>query len=511
MTVQFHEIGLTRKGFCSQTSREMLYFGRLLALLSLAAALSAQETPVKPDDQSSSGQAAPTQTTTTEPTTKPDTAPASPSDATGTTDDQAAPVDEGPGILSRTFTTTPLENEQLRFRPYFSLSAIADNGLTSPTNSATGKISNTLNYGADLGFGIIGRRVLKHDTFELEFHGDAFAYRPDSNFDGGNYLLSATYEHEFSKKISLAFSENASLFSNNYTLPNATTDLSLAGTSQLVTPNTQLFDNTTISLSSGVDLIIQETPRLSFDLGGTGFLVHRESSILYGDVGAQARADVNYRLTRHVTIGGYYGFTDFVFSNAFGSTQTNTLGLEFSDELTKTLQLRLRVGGSRVFTIGTETIVLDPVIAAILGESSGLVAIHRTNYEPDLTAQLAKSLRTGTASLEFIENVSSGNGLILTSRHVLAAGHYNYNGIRRWAISISASRDVLNTLGVMIGAYSSYIGSVSVGRTLSHGFQANLSGEYRHFDLSEVSFLRNAYRFNLGLTWSPSERPVKFN
>jgi hypothetical protein len=486
----------------------MLYFGRLLTLLALAVALSAQETPVKPDDQSSSQTPTPTDTTTKTDTASP-SAPVSATDATDT--DQTPAVNPGPGILSRTFTTTPLENEQLRFRPYFSLTAIADNGLTSPTNSATGKISNTLNYGSDLGFGITGRRVLKHDTFELEFHGDAFAYSPDSNFDGGNYLLTATYDHEFNRKMSLAFTENASLFSNNYTLPNSTTDLSLEGAGQLVTPNTQIFDNTSISVSSGVDLIIQQTNRLSFDLGGTGFMVHRESSILYGDYGAQARADANYRMTRHVTIGAYYGFTDFEFSNAFGSTQTNTLGLEFSDELTKTMQLRLRVGGSHVFTIGTETIVLDPTIAAILGESSGLVAIHRTNYEPDLTAQLTKAFRTGTASVEFIENVSSGNGLILTSRHVLFSGHYDYSGIRRWAISISASKDVLDTLGVMVGDYSSYIGNVSVGRTLSHGFQANLSGQYRHFDLSGVSFLRNAYRFSLGLTWSPGERPVKFN
>jgi hypothetical protein len=490
----------------------MLYFGRLLALLSLAAALSAQETPAKPEDSSATQQAPPTQTTTdaaSDNTTKPDSAP----NATATVADtnQTQPVDPGPGILSRSFTTTPLENEQIRFRPYVSVSGIADNGLTSPTNSTTGKISNVLNYGTDVGFGITGRRVFKHDTFELEFHGDAFAYSPDSNFDGGNYLLSATYDHEFNKKMSLAFTENASLFDNNYTLPNSTTDLSLGGTSQLITPNTQIFDNTSISVSSGVDLTVQQTNRLSFDLGGTGFMVKRESSILYGDFGAQARADVNYRLTRHVTLGGYYGFTDFQFSNEFGSTQTNTIGLEFSDELTKTVQLRLRIGGSRVFTIGTETIVLDPVIAAILGESSGLVAIHRVNYEPDLTAQMTKAFRTGTASVEFIENVSAGNGLILTSRHVLASGHYNYSGIRRWAISVSASRDVLTTLGVMIGSYSSYIGNVSLGRTLSHGFQASLSTEYRHFDLAGVSFLRNAYRISLGLTWTPGERPLKFN
>ena len=472
-----------------------------VALLALAVVLSAQEVP------------APTQPVT--PSSDPQTPAATPTDTpvgssvdtTAASTDQNSVANTGPGVLSRSFTTTPLENQQLRFKPYLSISGIADNGLISP--SSTGKITNSQNYGVDVGFGITGRRIYKRDTFELEFTGDVFAYTPSSALDGGNYLLLANYQHEFNKKMSLAFTENAALYSNNYSLPNATPDLSLGGAGQLVTPNTQLFDNTTLSLSTGVDLIIQQTNRLSIDLGGSGFLVHRDSSILYGTEGGQARADVSYRITRHATLGSYYGFTDYQFSHSFGGSQTNTVGAEFSDQFTKSLQLRLRVGGSRVVTVGTQTIILDPVIAALLGETSGAFAIHRTNYVPDLTAQLTKAFRFGTASLEFLENVTPGNGVVLTSRHILASGHYAYTGIRRWSFSASASRDVLSTLGVLIGSYSSYIGHVGVGRTITRGFQANLVGEYRHYDLSQVSFLRNAYRVSLGFTWSPGERPVK--
>ena len=487
----------------------MSLFSRFVIGLALAVALRAQETPPAPTPaQPSSPTSAPDQSVTSDSQTAPTPAAAAPQTVP---DDQAAPANPGPGILSRTFTTTPLEDQELRFRPYISLSGIADNGLTAPTNSTTGKITNTLNYGVDLGFGITGRRIFKHDTFELEFSGDAFAYSPTSSFDGGNYLLMANYTHKFNKRISLAFTENAGLYSNNYTLPSASSDLSLGGTQQLVTPNTQVFDNTTLSLSSGVDLLVQETNRLSFDFGGSGFLVHHDSSLLYGTTGAQARADVSYRFTRHLTFGGYYGFTDYQFSNAFGGSQTNTVGLEFSDQFTKAWQLRLRVGGSRVSTLGTQTIPLDPTIAAILGETTGEVTIRRTNYIPDLTAQLAKAYRVGSASLEFLESVNPGNGLMLTSRHVLISGHYDYNGLRRWTLSAGASRDVLDTLGVSIGNYTSYIAHVGVGRTIARGFQANLVAEYRHYDLADVAFLRNAYRISLGFTWSPGERPVRFN
>ena len=197
-----------------------------------------------------------------------------------------APESTGPGILSRPFTVTPLENQDLRFRPFFTISGLTDSGLTQIVPQ-TGQITTGQSYGIQGGFGISGRRVHRKDTLELEFRGDIYHYTPNNSFDGGNYLLNLTYRHYFTRHISVALSESASLYSNNYSLLNSAADLSVAGAQTGVSPNLQLFDNRTLSLSTGVDVVVQKTSRLSFDFGGTGFLVRRESSSLYGTIGSR--------------------------------------------------------------------------------------------------------------------------------------------------------------------------------------------------------------------------------
>jgi hypothetical protein len=502
---------------------------RLILFLSLAVSLGAQQ-PVEPaanDAQSgvpagtpagATAQGDAQSDTQTAPAATPQSNPPAPAGTDQST--QAVPPPEvveaspeppggaGPGILTRGYSVTPLETQELRFRPWLNFTGVVDSGLVG-LSTKSGQLTNQLNEGVDLEFGIDGRRVTRKDTIELEFRGDLYEYTPNSFYDGGNYLLNLTYTHRFTKHISLALQESAGLYSNNYSLLDTNTDLSLGNTNLLVTPNTQIFDNRTLYLSTAADVIYQITPRLSIDLGGTGFLVRREASSLYGTTGAQARVDVTYRFTRRSTFGPYYGFTQYNFTRAFGGSNINTVGLLYSYELTKSLQFRVRGGGSQVVTNGLETITIDPTIAALLGYSEGQIAVHRSNYVPDLTAQLFKAYRVGTASIEFTDGVTPGNGLFLTSRHAEVSGHYDYIGLRRWTLQIGASRDTLSTLGVLVGQYTSYIADAGVVRTLAKGFQANLRGEYRHFDIAGAPFLRNSYRINLGIAWTPGEQPVK--
>jgi hypothetical protein len=457
-----------------------------------------------PADQSQS----PTPTTPPAATEPPPNSPAQPIAPPEVTNEPEAAPNTGPGVLTRGFTLSPLENQQVRFQPYLALTGIADNGLTAVATQ-NGQLVQQQNYGVDFAFGISGHRIYKKDSIELEFRGDLYHYTPDSYYDGGNYFLMLTYMHEFSRHFSMVFTENTGLYSNNFTVQNSAVDLSSTNTNFLATPSTQLFDNTTIYLSTAVDAVIQKSERWSFDLGGTGFLVHRESSALYGTTGATARADTTYRVTRRLTTGAYYAYTNYQFNHAFGGSDVNTAGMILSYSLSKTTQLRFRGGGSRVRTVGTEEITLNPIIASILGYTQGVIAIQRLNYIPDITAQIFTQYKVGSASLEYIESVTPGNGLFLTSRRNSASGHYDYTGIRRWTFTVGGSYDDLITLGVLVGEYRSYAARLAMTRVIHAGFQGTLSGEYRYFDISGANFLRNSYRISLGVAWSPSERPLK--
>ena len=90
----------------------------------------------------------------------------------------------------------------------------------------------------------------------------------------------------------------------------------------------------------------QQTARLSFDGGASYFAVERDTPGLLGMTGQQAHTDVNYRLTRQMTVGAYYSLSDYVYPHGFGTSTINTFGGIFSYAFSSTWQLRLRGGTS---------------------------------------------------------------------------------------------------------------------------------------------------------------------
>jgi hypothetical protein len=365
-----------------------------------------------------------------------------------------------------------------------------------------------------VGFGVSGRKIFKKDVLEVEFRGDVSQYRPNSYYNGSNYQLNLIWQRMLTRHIKVAFTENSAMYSSNYTLLNAPSDLSTGNVNLVVQPSTQLFNNSALYTSTGGDLVYQKTARLSFDIGATGFTVHRDSTALYGTVGSEARADVTYRLTRRITVGTYYNFTQYDFTRAFGNSKINTIGTVLSYAFARGTELRLRVGGSQLQTIGVGQVVIDPSLAAILGYSVGPVAISAKNYVPDLSGELKRNFHNGAGSISVVQSVSPGNGLILTSRRRSAYAHYDFNGVRRYTFSAGAGYDSLNTLGFDTfggngGNYSSASGRVGVTRVLSEGFQAVCFAEYRHYDTPGLNLLRNSFHLSLGISWSPGERPLK--
>ena len=413
----------------------------------------------------------------------------------------------GPGILTRGYTVSRLADRSLRFRPYLRFAGMSDDGLTS-MSSSNGELEPVQSLGVEGGFGISGRKIFKNDIFELEFRGNVFHYGSNSAFDGTNFILDLNYQHSFTPHILLALQEHVGQYSTNYPLLNSAADPSVGSTAVLVTPNTQLFDSRVFYASSAVDLQIAKSPRLSFDFGGSGFLTRQSSDQLYGLVGSQARVDVTYRLTRRTSVGAYYSYTNYIFTDQFGGSNINTLGLIFSHSISRTLEFRSRIGGSRAETRGIQVITLDPVIAAILGTPTGAVAIYARNYLADVSAQLSKQMKRGGASISYAHGVSPGNGLYLTSKRDTIGAYYDYTGIKRYTFSAGATRDSLSSLGLGLGKYTSFIVSGGVARVLGKGFQADLHADYRHYDVSGAPFLQNAYRVSVGVEWTPSEKPL---
>ncbi len=417
----------------------------------------------------------------------------------------------GPGILSRGFSANrPTLLQPVIFQPFLGISGIYNSGLTGLALSPNGQISSVNSFGTELSFGITGRRIYKNDVVGLNYRGTLSHYTQASYYDGSNHLLDLDIKHRASRRVSINLKESGGMYSNNNTLLSSIglSDPSIAGTDYVVTPNTQAFDNRIVFLSSQADVVLQKSARLSFNVGGGGFLVRRRSSSLYGVAGYQARADASYRISKKTTMGLYYAYSHYDFTKAFGGSDVHTVGINYSLAITRRTEFRLRAGVSRTETLGLITVQIDPVIAAILGQSYGVQTIYRLNYAPDVSAQVTREFKEGRTTLEYTRGVTPGNGVYLTSTRESASIRADYSGIRRYALSIGGGRDTLSSLGISLGQYSSYYGRGGVVRPLSKSIQGDAHLEYRAFSIEKSKFSRNQLRVSVGLTFSPSERPL---
>ena len=398
-----------------------------------------------------------------------------------------------------------------RFRPYVGVTGIFASGLTGTTVKPDGTLGNSNSYGVEANFGLTGSKLREKDSLSIDYHASVFRYTPADTSGGTNQFLSLNYQRQLAKHLSLRLDETAGVYANSFGIAStaATTDLSPGNTITPVTPLTQALDDRTIYLSTSSDVIYKRSARLSFDFGGTGFVVKRKLGTLYGVIGAEARTDAEYRVTRRANLGVYYSYSHYEYNHAFGGSNINTAGASFSYGLTRRTELRLRAGASHVQTAGLVQFNLDPLVAALLGQTFGLVAIDRTNIVPDASVQIVRRFRSGSAGAEILVGVSPGNGLYLTSKRILYNGHLDYTGFRHYALSLGATREQLGSLGVTLANYDAYGLNLGATRDLRYNLRSNFRIEYRKYNYANANAdVRNPYKVSLGVAWSPGDRPL---
>ena len=420
-------------------------------------------------------------------------------------DAQPAPEYGGPAILSRGETPNMQSPAPLAFRPYAGVSGIFDNGIIPITVTSTGKIPSEDVYGVELNMGAYTYHSWKHTSLGLDYRGDFRHYSQKTFYDGTDQSLALILKHAPSKHVTLTLRNQGGTYSQNFGLPSV---LGIGEGNYLQTPQNDIFDNRVLFLSTSADLTFHKSARLSFNFGGEGDLVRRQSSALYGSTGASARADVEYRVTRHSTLGADYRFTHYSYTKGFGNTDIQSVGLNYSSQFTRHLQLSARVGGARVESLSLQVVQIDPAVAALLGETEGIQAAHRITYAPDMSAELANTFRHSAFSVIFANGMTPGNGVYLTSRTESLVASYSYTGVRHWNFGANGVYSRMSALVQTLGAYSSYGGGVGITKDLGKGMNAVLRVDTHHFNVSDNRFLHNEVRITLGLNYSPGEVPL---
>jgi hypothetical protein len=452
----------------------------------------------------------------------------------------------GPAILSRGETPAAQTAAPIAFRPYIGLSGIYDTGLLGVAATSTGVIPTRDLYGLELNLGAYTYHTWKHTTLALDYRGN-FRHYSVSSWDGTDQFLSLILTHRPSKRVTFTLRNQGGVYSRNYFLSST---LGTLDPNYLQLPQNDIFSNRVVFVSTSGDLTYRKSARLSFNIGADGNLVRRQSSALYGVTGAIVRGDVEYRITRHSTLGADYRFTHFDYTRGFGNTDIHSVGFNYTTQFSPHLQFSARIGGARVESISLTEVKLDPAIAALLGQTVAIQAAHRLNYAPDMQARLTDTFRhsqftlsysnavnpgngvyltsrsnQGSVSdmqarltdtfrhsqftLSYSNAVNPGNGVYLTSRSNQGSASYSYSGVRYWNFGADATYGRMTALVQTVGAYTSYGGGVGVTRELGKSLHAVLRLDSRHYTVAGTTmFAHNEYRATLGLAFSPGDVPL---
>jgi|ERR1051326_5606783 hypothetical protein len=415
----------------------------------------------------------------------------------------------GPAVLTRGQSPTGMSPSQIDFRPYLSLDFGYDHGLNGVSINPNGAPVDVSSTALDVSGGVSGLHSWKHTTVGLDYRAAFRHYTGQSYYDGTDQTLLLGVTHMLSRHVVFSLHENAGMFSQSAGAPSLLQTVPFDPSTTFV-PTNDFFDNRTIYVSTQADLTVQKSTRLSFSIGGDGFLTRRRSTALYGVSGGGARADVQYRASRDVTVGAGYTYTHYAFRGIFSGTDLHAAVGSISTRLSRTVEFGAIAGVAYYDLKITRTVAVDPVVAAIIGISSVREVSYSVNYSPNIAARISKTVPRGIFFVNGGHAITPGNGLFLTSTSTTIGAGYSYTGLKRWSINVSLYYARSQSQANFVGTYGNLSATASVSRQIMRGTHGVFNVSVRQYDSPDFrNYNRWSYGVHLGLGFTPGDIPIR--
>lgn len=411
----------------------------------------------------------------------------------------------GPPVLSRDNSLSPQTKGAMNaFGLYAQIIGVYDSGLIAPSAAQGKQAAAVGSYGEEADFGASATHRWRRSKLSIEYRGSYHHYTNAPAFDGLDQFLQMNYYEGLTRHLALDVKSTL----GTTTLANgAFSYFPLASVDRLGIPTSELFDSRTNYMQSRVDLTWRLNPRLSLGFGGDGFVVRRESLLLAGLNGYNARASVAYRLTSRQTISASYNNTYFDYQHAFGDARLETIALGYSIALTREWDLSALAGGVRLNTLGLTEVPLDPAIAALTGENFAVVTFSNVLYLPVTEVGLIRRFKEASLVFDYSSGVTPGNGIYLTSRQTSGEVAYSYKASRNLQARLNAGYNELSALGQSLGKYSNLQGGIQVLYKLSGDSYVNIRYDYRHYTTGDALLEMDSNRVSVGIAFSLGEAP----
>ena len=416
----------------------------------------------------------------------------------------------GPGVLSSgAGTIGQRSGADVDLRFHADVSGLYDSGISPFAVDSTGHLVQ-LNglYGEQVSLGAYGTHQWKQAALGLDYSGNFYHYENASSYDGSSQNLRLGVSYQKSRRLVFDFRQIAGLTTYAYGSPGFYSGTVPAAGEVVNQPTSLLFDNRMFYLQSTVAANYLQSSRTIYTIGGDWYTMQRNTSEIASVDGYTFQGRITHRVSRARSIGVTYDYIHYQFKPLFGSADVHAGEGFFGGSLGRRWTFSVHGGAFFSEVSGVEQVAVDPVIAALLGQSSFTRAFYRTQISPSGGASLAVKFQRSNLIFFYNRSVSPGNGIYLTSQVSNATVSYSYTGIRNWNLGLSGGYSTLSAIGQGLQPYSQLIGGAGFTYRLSRLF--HIVGRYdaRHQEINLVGYRQTGYRVMLGLSLSPGDIPL---
>jgi hypothetical protein len=426
----------------------------------------------------------------------------------------------GPSVLSRAPGELPgnRPRAQLQIRPFASVTAGYEWGLTPADLNNEGNPQN-LDSARGFGtFGVSGVHLWKNSSLGVMYRGRGRLYSRAKELNGLDHALAVGFTQQATPKFSYSLMQSGGIYERGLGFPGGS---QFIGGNIQITPGPisdalspvaedDLVDTQTYYLSSMAVASYQVSPRTVATAGGGAFRVRRTAASLAGMDGYVAFGGTGYALNRRTTIGVNINFVRFDFTRAFGNVNAQTGTVYLRRTLSRRWTGTFYAGAFRLRRSSLVNVALDPEIAAILGQRTGIEISNRVALGLAGGVNAIAEFRRSMLLLGFQRGIVPGNGLyagVLSNR---AQVRYSYAGIRDWSISWTAmyNRSTPVKQGGVRG-YENYLANTSISRRITGWLHFATGGGIRRVEIVNQYHRTSAYA-TVGLIFAPGDLPVSF-
>ncbi len=391
------------------------------------------------------------------------------------------------------------------FRYYLNLSGRYDTNIGGPVEESTPDARSESVAGGEAGWGVVGVRQRPRDWFSIDYNGAYRLYGRGFRRGGDSHRVSLNYVRLISSRTQIYVAPSVGRYS--YATVGYRNPLGYDPLDEFSDPTAGAFDIRTDSaaVAAGVYHLLSRT--VSVNLSGSGYIARREDPRFLDSQGTSASASITKNLGPSVAIGGSYRFTYYFYLNGYGESQIHSVNLTYNQQLTEFWNLNASFGASRVESDRLVAVAVDPIVAAITGQNRFLQAANRLTIRPTGGATLSRRFERATLSFYYRRGIDSGNEFLTTSFNESGGISYSYTATEKLSAGLNVTVSRRGSHLDNIGSFATYGGGIGMGYRLWRFIHFSARAQIRRWDV-EGALKRNRLGVNIGLTFSPGERPV---